>query len=121
MGATDEQTSRTRRAEQSVSGGAVRAVRLRLAQVVWLAAVVCALLRAVGGLQVALDANPDNALGKLVLDGADALDLGVFDPDKGVFTFDGADADTKNALVNWGLAAVAYLIVGRVLERIARP
>ncbi len=121
MGATDEQTSGARRTERSVSGGAVRAVRLRLAQVVWLAAVVCALFLAVAALLVALDANPDNALVKLVLDVADALDLGVFDPDKGVFTFDGADADTKNALVNWGLAAIAYLVVGRIVERIARP
>ena len=101
--------------------GAARAVRLRLAQVLWLAAVVCALFLAVGALLVALDANPDNALVKLVLDAADALDLGVFDPDKGVFTFKGADADTKNALVNWGLAAVAYLVVGRIVERIVRP
>ena len=103
------------------AGGAVRAVRLRLAQVIWLAAVVCALLLAVGVLLVALDANADNPLVTLVLDAADALDLGVFDPDNGVFAFRGVDADTKNALVNWGLAAIAYLVVGRVLERIVRP
>ena len=30
-------------------------------------------------------------------------------------------AETKNALANWGLAAVGYLVVGRILERIIRP
>jgi hypothetical protein len=28
---------------------------------------------------------------------------------------------TKNALVNWGLAAVVWLIIGRIVERIIRP
>ena len=38
----------------------------------------CALFLAVGALLVALDANTDNELVKFVLDGADAVDLGVF-------------------------------------------
>lgn len=96
-------------------------LRMRLAQVLWLAAVVCALFLAVGALLVALDANQDNALVSFVLDVADVLDLGVFDPDNGVFTFEGADADTKNALANWGLAAIAYLVAGRIVERVVRP
>lgn len=96
-------------------------LRVRLAQVLWLAAVVCALFLAVGALLVALDANQDNALVSFVLDVADVLDLGVFDPDNGVFTFEGADADTKNALANWGLAAIAYLVVGRIVDRVVRP
>ena len=96
-------------------------LRLRLAQVTWVAAVVCALFLAVGALLVALDANQDNALVKFVLDVAGVLDLDVFSRRNGVFTFDGSDAATKNALTNWGLAAVAYLVVGRVLERVIRP
>ena len=98
-----------------------RKVRLVVAQVVWVAAVVCALVLAVGALLIALDANPDNALVKLVLDVADVLDLDVFSRGNGIFTFEGADAATKNALANWGLAAVAYLVVGRILERVIRP
>jgi hypothetical protein len=97
------------------------AVRTRLAQVVWLAAVVCALFLAVGALLIALDANQDNALVKFVLDVADVLDLEVFSRGNGIFRFDGSDAATKNALANWGLAAIAYLVVGRVLERVIRP
>ena len=99
-------------------GGKVRSV---VAQVIWIAAVVCALVLAVGALLIALDANPDNALVKLVLDVADVLDLEVFSRGNGIFTFDGADAATKNALANWGLAAIAYLVVGRILERVIRP
>ncbi|MBZ5736662.1 hypothetical protein [Nocardioides mangrovi] len=104
-----------------MSGGATAATRLRVSQVVWLAAVVCALFLAVGALLIALDANPDNALVKLVHDVADALDLGVFSLNNGIFTFDGKDAQTKSALANWGLAAIGYLVVGRILERIIRP
>lgn len=96
-------------------------MRLRLAQVVWIAAVVCALFLAGGALLIALDANTGNALVKFVLDVADAVDLDVFSRDNGIFKFDGSDAATKNALANWGLAAIAYLVVGRILERIIRP
>jgi hypothetical protein len=97
------------------------AVRTRVAQAVWVVAVVCALFLAVGALLVALDANQDNALVKFVLDVADVLDLEVFSRGNGIFEFRGGDAATKNALANWGLAAIAYLVVGRVLERVIRP
>ncbi|MBB3043683.1 hypothetical protein KM427_17855 [Nocardioides sp. LMS-CY] len=108
-------------AERRRGGGAGVAVRARLAQVIWLVAVVCALFLATGALLIALDANQDNALVSFVLDAADAIDLGVFSRDNGIFTFEGADAATKSALANWGLGAVAYLVVGRILERIVRP
>jgi uncharacterized membrane protein len=108
-------------ADRKKASSGVAIVRARLAQLVWLVAVVCALFLAVGALLIALDANQDNALVKFVLDGADLVDLGVFSRDNGIFTFDGSDAATKSALANWGLGAVAYLIVGRVLERIIRP
>jgi len=96
------------------------AVRSKVASVIWLVAVVCALLLATGALLIALNANPDNSIVKFVLDGADLLD-GPFSLDNGVFTFDAKDAETKSALVNWGIAAVAYLVVGKVLDRIIRP
>lgn len=108
-------------AERRRGGGAGVVVRTRLAQVIWLVAVVCALFLATGALLIALDANQDNALVSFVLDAADAIDLGVFSRDNGIFTFEGADAATKSALANWGLGAVAYLVVGRILERIVRP
>jgi hypothetical protein len=107
---------------RAASGGAVRRVRAAVAQAIWLVAVLCALFLAVGALLVALDANPENDLVKFVLDVADALDLGIFSRGKdGIFTFEGSDAATKGALANWGLGAVAYLVVGRIAERIVRP
>ena len=44
-------------------------VRVVLAQVVWLLFLTAAMFLAVGALLIALDANPDNALVKFVLDG----------------------------------------------------
>lgn len=96
-------------------------VRSKVASLLWLVAVVCALFLAVGALLVALKANQDNAVVKFVLDGADTLDLGVFSRDEGIFTFDKDRNGVKAALVNWGLAALAYLIVGKVVDRVIRP
>jgi hypothetical protein len=98
-------------------------IRLRLAQLVWLVCVLAALFLAVGALLIALgdSVNRSNDLVQFVLDTADKLDLGVFDLDDGVFSFQGKNAETKDALLNWGLAAVTWLIAGRILDRIIRP
>jgi hypothetical protein len=96
-------------------------VRLLLAQVVWTVAVVAALLLALGALLIAVKANQDNALVKLVLHVADAVDLGVFDRDNGIKQFTGGDAAVKNALFNWGIGALAWLLAGRLVERLLRP
>jgi hypothetical protein len=98
-------------------------VRLRLAQLVWLLCVIAALFLAVGALLIALgdSVNRSNDLVQFVLDTADKLDLGVFDLDEGVFSFQGKNAETKDALLKWGLAAVTWLIAGRILDRIIRP
>jgi hypothetical protein len=101
--------------------GGVAAVRLRVAQLLWLFFVVCALFLAVGALLVALGANEDNPLVAFVLQGADAVDLGVFSRSNGVFEFEGENAEVRNALVNWGIGAVVYLVVGRIVDRIVRP
>jgi hypothetical protein len=105
------------------SGGrdVVATVRARVAQLIWLVCVVCALLLALGALLIALDANGDNDLVAFVLDAADAVDLGVFSREDGIKQFRGQDADVKNALFNWGLGAIAWLVVGRILDRLVRP
>ncbi|MFC6286656.1 hypothetical protein ACFP3Q_10615 [Nocardioides sp. GCM10027113] len=95
--------------------------RTSVAQVVWLLCVVAALLLAVGALFIALAFNRDNALVSLVLDGAEVVDLGIFSRTDGIKQFGGEDAETKNALLNWGVAAVAYLVVGRLVDRVVRP
>ena len=110
-----------RRSRTDRGKAAVTTVRSRLAQVVWILCVIAAVILAVGALCIALKANTHNSLVKLVLDTADKIDLGVFSRKDGIKQFTGHNADIKNALVNWGLGAVVYLIVGRVLDRIIRP
>ncbi|MCW2832673.1 MAG: hypothetical protein JWN68_626 [Nocardioides sp.] len=103
------------------AAAAASAVRSRIAQVVWLICVLCALVLALGALLVALKANGDNTLVQFIKETAGFVDLGVFDRNDGVLKFTGDNAVIKNALVNWGLAAVVWLIIGRILDRIIRP
>jgi hypothetical protein len=124
----DNGTSTDTGAEASgTSGGSGRGlrtvtrVRVVLAQVIWLLFLVAALFLAVGALLIAVDANQDNALVNFVLEGADRVDLGIFSKDNGIKEFTGENAETKNALFNWGLGAIAWLVVGRILERLIRP
>lgn len=95
--------------------------RTRVSQLLWTAFVLLALVLAVAALLVAIDANEDNGLVDFVLRAADAVDLGVFSRENGVREFTGDNAETKNALFNWGLGAVVYLLLGRLVERIVRP
>lgn len=110
---------RVRKDKARSSAGAK--VRTKLASAVWLLAVVCALFLAVGALLVALKANENNAIVAFVLDVAELLDLGVFGREEGIFTFDDDKNSVRGTLVNWGIAAIAYLVVGKILDRIIRP
>jgi hypothetical protein len=119
---TEEKPKRGAAAAARAKAGADY-VRLRIAQVIWVICVVAALILAAGALLIALQdsVNRSNDLVQFVLDTADRLDFGVFDLEDGVFSFDGKNAETKDALVNWGLAALVWLIGGRILDRIIRP
>ena len=118
----ERKASRSETDSSSKSGrGIVGTVRTRVAQVVWLVFVVCALFLAIGALLVALKANEKNALVDFVVSGANAVDLGIFSRSNGIKDFTGDKAAVKNALLNWGLGAIAYLIVGRILDRLIRP
>lgn len=103
------------------TAGTLARVRRVLAQAVWAACSLAALFLALGALFIAFKANADNALVKLVLHVADVVDLGVFDRDHGIKQWTSENAQTKNALFNWGLGALVWLIAGRVLERAVRP
>jgi len=121
---TDTETKHKRGAAAAAKAKAgLDLVRLRLAQLVWLVCVLAALVLAIGALLIALGDAIDqkNDLVKFVLDVADKLDFGVLGRDDGVFDFDGKNAEVKDALLNWGLAAIVWLIGGRILDRIIRP
>jgi hypothetical protein len=122
--AQDDEVQETKVDRAAQARKAVAAGRSRIAQVVWLLCVLAALVLAVGALCIALKANQDNNLVKFVIDGADKLDFGVFSRGKdGVAHWKGNTdaAHTKNALVNWGLAALVWLVGGKLVERVVRP
>lgn len=96
-------------------------IRAGLAQLLWLVCAGAALLLAAGALLIALDANQNNSLVDFVLQAADTVDLGVFSRQDGIKQFTGQGADVKNALFNWGLGAIAWLVVGRILVRLIKP
>lgn len=100
-------------ANQQVKAGS-DAIRGRIASLVWLLAVLAALILAVGALLWSLDANRNNQMVTWVLHAAGTID----GPFWRIFQL---NDPTKNHLVNWGLAAVVYLIVGRIADRVIRP
>lgn len=99
---------------------AVARVRDNVARVIWLICVTLALILAAAAFTFALEANPDNGLVQIVRDLANVFDLGFFDLDNPVKEFTGKNDLVKTALFNYGIAAVVYLVIGRVLERIVR-
>jgi hypothetical protein len=102
----------------------VKKVRQWVARGAWLLCALFALILAVGALLIALHgagSNPENGLYKFFVNSGDKLDLSAFSRDNGLFSFTGDDAQTKNALTNWGIAAVVWLVIGRVLDRVIRP
>jgi hypothetical protein len=97
-------------------------VRDTTAKIVRVVFLVFAVVLALGAFLVAVRDNvsQDNVLVKLVLDIADAID-GPFSRDNGIFEFHGKSAETKDAVVNWGIAALVYLVIGRFLQRLLSP
>jgi hypothetical protein len=79
-----------------------------LARLIRLAAGIVAAVIVLGILFIVLEANPDNAIVSAVDDVARAL-VGPFD---GMFSLDHAKATVA---VNWGIAALAYLIIGALI------
>lgn len=118
---TSDKPDKARTSGSDDSKRPLTSIRVRIAQLVWLVFVVCALFLAIGALLIALDANKDNSLVDFVLSGASNIDLGVFSRTNGIKDFSGDNAEVKNALFNWGIGAVVYLIVGRILDRVIRP
>lgn len=115
-----DRKGQAKRAAAVVGDGANR-VRTLIARIVWAVAVVLALVLALGALLITLDANRQNEAVRFILDAANAVDLGIFSRTDGIKEFTGSNAGVKNALFNWGLGAVAWLVIGKVLDKIIRP
>ena len=99
----------------------VNRLRTLLGEIVWVVCLLAAAALLVGAALVVLEANTANALVAGVLKAADWADLGVFSRTAGIKQFTGENALVKNTFVNWGLGAVAWLVVGRVARRFLTP
>jgi len=92
----------------------VRTGRVWLAKTIMTVALVVALLLGLGAVLSGFGANPENVL----VSGLVRIDGRLAGPFGDLFTF--AD-HTKQILVDWVIAAVAYLAVGGILARLVRP
>jgi hypothetical protein len=97
------------------------AIRSRIASVVWIVAVLFAVILALAAVLIALDsANEQNAVVEWLTNTAGVLAGPAGDETGGIFDF-GRNEEAKNALANWGVAALFYLVLGRLLDRVIRP
>lgn len=95
------------------------ALRMRLATIVKVVFGFFAVVLALGALLVVFGKNvsAENPVVRFIWDFADLID-GPFGRTDGIFDFTGKNGQKLDALVNWGLAAVIYLIIGNVLRRL---
>lgn len=105
---------RAKDAEPISATDAIARIRTVLATALFTVAVLAALVLALGATLVALGANQQN----VIVAGILSLAYQLQGPFADIFTF---DSEVKMILVNWGIAAVVFLVVGRVLERVIRP
>jgi len=77
------------------------------------AGIIVALI-VLGILLAVLEANPDNVIVSFITDVARTL-VGPFE---NLFTLKEAKAETA---VNWGIAALVYLLIGQVVARVVAP
>jgi hypothetical protein len=106
-------TSKTR-AMRARSGAAANRGRHTLARVIGAIAAVVALILIVGIVLTLLKANESNAVVGALLDAAGWL-AGPFEQ---MFTFDRKRTETA---VNWGVAAVVWYALGRLVARVVAP
>jgi hypothetical protein len=85
--------------------------RASIARALTLAATAVALVLVAGILLVVLEANRSNEIVQVVRDAATFL-AGPFD---GLFTLENNQTETA---VNWGIAAVVWFALGRLLARL---
>lgn len=99
-------------------------VRTTAAKIVWAICVFFALVLAGEVLLIAIQANETNDLVMFMRETADKVDLGLFDLSDPIKDFNEKVpnfSDTGTALFNYGLAAIAWLVIGKVADSVIRP
>jgi hypothetical protein len=102
----------------------MRSLRIRFSQLVWLVCVACALVLAAGALIVAIVGTarqPGNDVLRFVLQVADHLDFGTVSTRKVLIDLDGPDSDTKETMLNWGVAAIVWVVFGWGVSVFLKP
>ena len=97
----------------------IRDIMAKILRIVFL---TFSVVLALGAFLVAAHDNvsQNNVVVKFILNFAGVID-GPFSRDNGIFSFHGTNAATKDAVVNWGIAALVYLAIGRYLQRLLAP
>jgi hypothetical protein len=90
------------------------AARTYVARAIAIVAGIVVALIVLGILLAVLEANPDNVIVGAITDVARTL-VGPFE---NLFTLKEQKAETA---VNWGIAALVYLLIGQVLARLVAP
>lgn len=98
------------------------AIQTKAARVVRIVFAVLATILALGAVLVVLreNLNEQNSIVKLIINVAETVS-GPFSRTDGIFHFSGKNALAKSALLNWGIAAIVYLLVGRLLANAIAP
>ena len=102
----------------------VNSVRTTTAKVVWWICLFFALVLAGEVLLIAIEANETNDLVMFLRETAEKVDLGLFSLDDPIKDFNEKVpnfSDTGTALFNYGLAAIAWLVIGRIADAVIRP
>ncbi|CAN5265483.1 hypothetical protein BH09ACT12_BH09ACT12_16750 [soil metagenome] len=97
-------------------------IRTMIAQIIWVVCVFFAVVLAAEVLLIAIEANESNDLVTFMRETADKVDLGLFDLSDPIKDFNENDpSDTGTVLFNYGLAAVAWLVIGKIADAVIRP
>ena len=116
---TDESSSGSGKSRYTAAQTKVRQQAARAVRILF---TTLAVILALGAILVVLrgNINEQNSIVKFITDVADAVS-GPFSLEGGIFDFSGKNAAAKNALTNWGIAAIVYLVIGRVLSNAIAP
>ena len=116
---SDEPISDSGAKPGQVRNDQIRETMSKILRVVFL---LFAVVLALGAFLIAARDNvtQSNELVKFVKGFADAID-GPFNRENGIFKFTGENAETKDAVVNWGIAAIVYLAIGRYVQHFLAP
>jgi hypothetical protein len=111
--------SKERKTRSSVNQAQIRSQASRAVRIIF---GVLATILALGAVLVVLrnNVNEQNSIVEFITNVADAVS-GPFSRTDGIFDFTGKNAVAKNALLNWGIAAIVYLVIGRLLANAIAP